>query len=105
MQKELVSAEPEPCEECSHKRCATIRRDRKRAAALREPTLIQFLMQMTMHLMETHMDEFSDNHAGDADHGGEAPEDCSYCKTVGEVRAYLKSIGVDVSPINPQEFE
>jgi hypothetical protein len=52
-------------------------------------TIIQ---RLTDYLLEAHEHEFEDNHGGDADHPGEAPETCSYCNAIDEARMFLQMV-------------
>lgn len=38
-----------------------------------------------------------------ADHDGEAPEACSYCRGIVEARTFLAEAGGDVSALTPAE--
>lgn len=69
------------------------------------PELTEALEQMVANLIEAHASEFEDGHAGDADHDGEAPEACSYCKDIAEARELLLAAGHDISAITPQTEE
>jgi hypothetical protein len=40
-----------------------------------------------------------EGHAGDADHDGEAPEACSYCRDIAAARELLRAAGRDVSAL------
>jgi len=59
------------------------------------------LLGMTSFLLEAHMDEMSceSNHGDDADHEGEAPEVCSYCRAIVNARKFLQAQGVEVHEI------
>lgn len=63
--------------------------------------VLDLLETMTANLIESHMSEFEDNHAGDADHDGEAPEACSYCRDIAVARSLLKSWGHDITALVP----
>jgi hypothetical protein len=68
-----------------------------------ETRALDLLEQMTANLIESHQSEFEDGHGGDADHDGEAPEACSYCRDIVEARMFLAEAGRDVSALTPAE--
>ena len=50
------------------------------------PDLLAALRTMVDYMLESHEDELTSQHAGDADHDGQAPEVCSYCVAVDQAR-------------------
>lgn len=60
------------------------------------------LLKMTANLVESHIEELTNNHGGDADHEGEAPESCSYCRDIRDARELLRLAGEDVTAITPK---
>ena len=57
--------------------------------------VLGILDTMTANLIEAHMSELEDNHGGDAEHTGEAPEACSYCRDINTARGVLEDAGRD----------
>jgi hypothetical protein len=63
------------------------------------------IRNLVSYMIEQHMEagEYETNHQGDADHGGEAPEVCSYCTAIRDARDFLAAKGEDVSALTPEE--
>jgi len=58
---------------------------------------------LATYLLEAHKasGEYESSHGGDADHPGEAPEACSYCRTIASARDILAKLKWDVSALRP----
>jgi hypothetical protein len=65
------------------------------------PEIGNSLRDMTANLIETHFEEYTTKHAGDAKRKGEAPDNCSYCADVVNARSVLKHLGINTKELRP----
>jgi hypothetical protein len=52
------------------------------------------IKQLIEYLKESHASELEDCHAGDVNHTGPAPEDCSYCLAIDQAEQFLAAVEV-----------